>query len=115
MIDTRTFDDYWIGYLAGHSKPLTRYLHYLGLFFAPLAGIAASLLYAWWAFLVIIPLCYLIALFTHPLLEHNRNKPFAERPLWSAIALLRMLALDLTGRLGPHLHRIGTPDSTAHG
>jgi len=39
-------------------------------------------------------------------MEHNSNKPFAERPLWSAIALLRMLALDLTGRLGGQIARL---------
>ena len=104
-MNPRTFDEYWLGYLAGHSKSSTRFFHYLGLF-APIAGVAASFLVVWWAFLVIIPFFYLAALFTHPLLEHNSNKPFAERPLWSAIALLRMLALDLTGGLGRQLRRL---------
>jgi len=105
-MNPRTFDEYWLGYLAGHSKSSTRFVHYLGLFFAPIAGVAASFFVVWWAFLVIIPFFYLAALFTHPLLEHNSNKPFAERPLWSAIALLRMLALDLTGGLGRQLRRL---------
>ena len=105
-MNPQTFDEYWLGYLAGHSKPSTRFIHYLGLFFAPIAGVAASFLVTWWAFLVIIPVFYLAALFTHPLLEHNSNKPFAERPLWSAIALLRMLALDMTGGLGRQLNRL---------
>ena len=34
----QTFDEYWLGYLEGHSKPATRFVHYIGLFFAPLAG-----------------------------------------------------------------------------
>ncbi|MBZ9677129.1 Mpo1-like protein [Mesorhizobium sp. ES1-1] len=105
-MNPRTFDEYWLGYLAGHSRPSTRFVHYLGLFFAPIAGAMASVLVVWWAFLVIVPLFYLAALLTHPLLEHNSNKPFAERPLWSAIALLRMLALDLTGGLGRELKRL---------
>ena len=100
----QTFDEYWLGYLEGHSKPATRFVHYIGLFFAPLA--AASFLLAWWAFLIIIPVCYIAALLTHPLLEHNSNKPFADRPLWSAIALLRMLALDLTGGLQRQIRRL---------
>jgi hypothetical protein len=102
----QTFDEYWLGYLEGHSKPATRFVHYIGLFFAPLAGIAASFLLVWWAFLIIIPVCYVAALLTHPLLEHNSNKPFADRPLWSAIALLRMLALDLTGGLHRQIRRL---------
>ena len=105
-MDPKTFDEYWLCYLAGHSRPSTRLVHYLGLFFAPIAGIAASFLVVWWAFLIIIPVFYLAALLTHPFLEHNSNKPFADRPLWSAIALLRMLALDLTGGLGRQLQRL---------
>lgn len=105
----KTFDEYWLGYLAGHAHLSTRAMHYLGLFVAPLAGLALSILYAWWAFLVVAPLFYVAALLTHPLVEHNSNKPFAERPVWSALALLRMLALDLTGRLGSHLRRAGVP------
>jgi hypothetical protein len=106
----QTFDEYWLAYLAGHARRSTRLLHYLGLFFAPLAGLAASIFVVWWAFFVVAPIFYVIAYFTHPLLEHNSNKPFADRPLWSAIALLRMLALDLTGQLGRQIARI---DSTA--
>jgi len=37
-----TFDDYWLGYLAGHARPLTRVLHYFGLFFGQLLGLFAS-------------------------------------------------------------------------
>ena len=102
----QTFDEYRLAYLAGHAKPLTRFVHYIGLFFAPLAGVAASILIAWWAFFVIAPVLYIAARFTHPLLEHNSNEPFAERPVWSAIAFLRMLALDLTGRLDTQLRRL---------
>ena len=102
---TMTFDEYGLAYLAGHEKPMTRFIHYLGLFVAPLAGIAASVFWARWAFFVIVPVLYIAARVTHPLLEHNSNEPFAERPLWSAIAFLRMLALDATGQLGTQLKR----------
>jgi hypothetical protein len=101
----QTFDEYWLAYLAGHSKPTTRFLHYVGLFAAPLLGLAGSFFVTWWAFFVVAPLFYVIAYFTHPYLEHNSNKPFADRPLWSAIAFLRMLWLDLTGRLGKQIDR----------
>ena len=87
-------------------------MHYIGLFFAPLAGIAGVVA----ACLVgvpdhIIPVFYVAALLTHPLLEHNSNKPFADRPLWSAMALLRTLALDLTGGLHRQIRKIG-PDAS---
>lgn len=102
---TTSFDEYWLAYLAGHSKPMTRVLHYVGLFFAPIIGLAGSVFFAWWAFFVIAPFFYIVAFFTHPLMEHNSNKPFADRPLWSAVALLRMLALDVTGRLDKQVQR----------
>ena len=100
-----SFDEYWLAYLAGHSKPMTRALHYIGLFFAPIIGLVGSIFFVWWAFFVVAPAFYAIAFFTHPLMEHNSNKPFADRPLWSAIALLRMLALDITGRLDFQMRR----------
>jgi hypothetical protein len=103
---SQTFDEYWLAYLSGHSRLSTRLVHYVGLFFAPLAGILASVVYAWWAFFVVAPVFYIAAFLTHPLIEHNTNKPFAERPVWSAIAFLRMLMLDLTGRLGTQIRRL---------
>lgn len=103
----QNFDEYWRAYLAGHMQRSTRIFHYIGLFFAPLAGLAASLLLVWWAFFVVAPFFYVVAFLTHPYIEHNSNKPFADRPLWSAIAFLRMLMLDLTGQLSHELQRQG--------
>jgi hypothetical protein len=104
-LSTQTYDAYWRAYLLGHASRTTRIVHYAGLFFAPLTGLAVAWATHWWAFFVIAPTFYLAAFLTHPLIEHNSNKPFADRPLWSAISLLRMLALDMAGRLGPQLRR----------
>ena len=41
-----SFDEYWLAYLEGHSKPMTRVLHYIGLFFAPIIGLAGSIFFA---------------------------------------------------------------------
>jgi hypothetical protein len=49
-MQAKTFDQYWLAYLAGHSKLATRLLHYFGLFFGPLIGIVCSFLVVWWAF-----------------------------------------------------------------
>jgi hypothetical protein len=103
---SQTFDEYWLGYLSGHSRLSTRLVHYAGLFFAPVAGIVASVVFAWWAFFIVAPVFYVAAFLTHPLIEHNTNRPFAERPLWSAIAFLRMLMLEVTGRLGTEMRRL---------
>jgi len=106
------FDDYWLGYLAGHARPLTRILHYVGLFFGQLLGVFLSLSFAWWAALIICPLSYALAYFSHELVEGNSNQPYATRPLWSVVSLFRMLSLDLTGRLNIQLARL-TPEHFA--
>jgi hypothetical protein len=98
-----TFDDYWLAYLAAHSRPGTRACHYVGTVLGLFVGVAASVVFAWWAFLVIGPIGYAIALASHPLVEHNR--PFATQPIWGFFSDLRMLWLALSGRLQPHLLR----------
>jgi hypothetical protein len=101
-----TFDDYWLGYLAGHARPPTRLLHYFGLFFGQLLGLFLSFSYAWWAALIVCPLSYIIAYFSHEFVEGNSNKPYATRPVWSVVSFFRMLALDVTGQLGSQLARL---------
>jgi hypothetical protein len=92
------FDDYWLGYLAGHANPLTRVLHYFGLFFGQLLGLYLSFAFVWWAALLVCPLSYYVAYLSHERVEGNSNKPYATRPLWSVVSFFRMLILDLTGQ-----------------
>lgn len=99
----QTFDQYWLAYLAAHSKSGTRALHYVGTLLGLFVGLAASVVVVWWAFLVIGPIGYAIALASHPFVQGNR--PFATRPLWGFVSDLRMLWLAATGNLGPHLRR----------
>ena len=105
-METQTYDEYWLGYLAGHSKLSTRVYHYFGLFFGQVMGIAASITFVWWAFFVIGPTSYLIALVSHEHIEGNSNKPFAARPVWSTVSFFRMLALDMTGNLHKQMARM---------
>ena len=105
-MSTQSFDEYWRSYAMGHSKLSTRLVHYFGLIFGPLIGIFCSFFFVWWAFFVVYPICYITALITHPLFESNTNKEFANRPLWSVIALFRMLWLDITGRFSKHLQHL---------
>lgn len=99
----QSFDQYWLAYLAAHSKPATRACHDVGTTLGLFVGIAASFIVVWWAFFVIGFIGYGIALASHPLVQKNR--PFAKRPLWGFVSDLRMLGLAMTGRLQPHLRR----------
>ncbi|MGY3450751.1 Mpo1-like protein [Bradyrhizobium sp. USDA 4353] len=105
-MNTLTFDDYWLGYLAGHARRLTRVFHYFGLFFGQLLGLFLSFYVAWWLALIVCPSSYMIAYFSHELVEGNSNKPYATRPVWSVVSFFRMLALELTGRLNTQIVRL---------
>jgi hypothetical protein len=107
-VTTQTFEEYWRNYLFGHARLSTRLVHYFGLIFGPLFGILLSFSVVWWAFFVVYPVCYAIALVTHPLFENNSNKEFAGRPWWSVVALFKMLWLDVTGRVAMHLAQLKT-------
>ena len=100
-----SYDEYWLGYLAGHSHKKTRYLHYIGLFIGPVAGILMSLLWRWWAFFPIFGISYYVAFKSHPLVEGNTNKEFAERPVWSVVSFFRMLMLEAIGQLDAEMKR----------
>lgn len=99
----QSFDAYWLAYLGAHSNPVTRACHYIGTVLGLFVGLAASLLVVWWAFLLLGPIGYGIALASHPLAQGNR--PFARQPLSGLACDLRMLWLALTGGLKPHLQR----------
>ncbi len=101
-----TYDEYWLGYLAGHARWVTRVLHYFGLFFGQLIGLYASWAYAWWAPLIICPASYFIAYLSHQHVEGNSNKPYATQALWSVISFFRMMVLDLTMQLGKQTSRL---------
>ncbi|WJN61135.1 DUF962 domain-containing protein [Pseudomonas sp. SO81] len=98
-----SFDQYWLAYLAAHSKPATRVCHYIGTVLGLFLGIAASFFVVWWALLVLGPIGYGIALASHPLVQGNR--PFATRPLWGLASDLRMLWFAVTNQLRPHIER----------
>lgn len=108
----KTYDEYWLGYLAGHAHGLTRVLHYFGLFFGQLIGLYASWNYVWWAVLVIGPVSYYVAFVSHEFVEGNSNKPYAVRPFWSVVSFFRMMFLDFTLQLGKQKVRL-TPEHFA--
>lgn len=100
------YNSYWLGYMEGHQKPLTRILHYFGLFFGQVFGIFASIFVVWWAYLIIGPVSYFVAFISHPLSQGNTNEPFKAMPLWSIASFFRMMLLDATGRFHDEISRL---------
>jgi hypothetical protein len=99
-----SYDAFWRRYLAAHSDPRTRALHYMG----SLAGLAALVAAAAgrdWRWLVAAPVAgYGCAWFGHCVFERNRPETFGH-PAWSLASDFRMLYLFLAGRLDAELRR----------
>ena len=101
-----TYAQFWRRYLAAHSDPRTRGLHYLGTSLA-VAAIVVAALASDWRWLVIAPVIgYASAWLGHVKFEHNRPETFGH-PVWSLISDFRMLGLFLSGQLGSELRGAG--------
>ena len=99
-----TYPEFWRGYLAAHSDPRTRGLHYLGTGFGVAALVMAGLAGDWRWLLAAPTAGYAFAWFGHVVFEHNRPATFGH-PAWSLISDFRMLGLFLAGRLDRELGR----------
>ena len=106
-----SYAEFWRFYLRQHMDPRTRVAHYFG----SAAGVAlliAGALAADWRIIVAAPaIGYGAAWIGHFGFEGNRPATFGH-PLWSFYSDFRMLALWLTGRLGPELDAASGGDQT---
>jgi hypothetical protein len=100
----RSYTDFWPYYLAEHSKPLTRGLHYAGttLVFVLLAAAIATQI--WWLLLLMPVAGYGFAWVAHFTVEHNRPATFTY-PFWSLYSDFRMYFTWLAGGLGNELRK----------
>jgi hypothetical protein len=100
----RTYAEFWPFYLREHSRPATRWLHFVGTSLGLCVAAAAISLRS----AALVPLAlvcsYGLAWISHFGIEKNRPASF-KYPLWSFISDFRMLGLMAVGQLGPHLER----------
>ena len=109
-----TYPEFWRRYLAAHSDPRTRGVHYVGTSLA-VAAIAAAGVERDWRWLLAAPVAgYALAWFAHFKFEHNRPETFGH-PIWSLISDFRMLGMFLSGRLGDELLRAGAGERSDDG
>lgn len=103
--EIKSFAEFWPFYVAEHSKPMTRALHFAGTA-AALTSLAALAANGKWKWLpaALIP-GYAAAWVGHFLVEKNRPATF-KYPLWSFIADQKMFALMLAGRMEEEVRRI---------
>lgn len=99
-----SYREFWPLYLAEHSRPATRGLHYLGTGLGLLLLGAAVVLGDWRLLVISLFVGYGFAWIGHLFVERNRPATFTH-PLWSFISDFRMFGLWLSGRLGRELDR----------
>lgn len=99
------YDDFWEFYVREHSRPATRYLHFI--------GTALGIVFLVWILRsgnwIYLPLCFAIgyafAWVSHFFVEKNKPASF-NYPLWSFISDYKMMWFMLTGRMDSEVQRV---------
>lgn len=95
-----SFEAFFPYYLAEHSLPVCRALHYIGTTLGTAVLLYALYSQQWWM-LLLFPLCgYGFAWTGHYVFEKNRPATFTY-PAWSFLGDYKMISLWMTGRIGP--------------
>ena len=94
----KSFSEFWPFYVAEHSKPATRWLHFIGTIIGTASMVYLVASGRWWLIpLGLIP-GYAFAWFAHFVIEKNRPATF-QYPLWSFMGDYKMIALMLMGKM----------------
>jgi hypothetical protein len=107
----RSFAEFWPYYVQEHSRPATRWVHFVGSTLAVVLLIAAFVWRQWWLLLAIPVVGYGFAWGSHLGIEHNRPATF-KYPLWSLAADWKMWLLMAGGRMGKEIARVNAGDAT---
>jgi hypothetical protein len=100
-----SFAEFWPFYVQEHSRPATRWVHFLGSTLAIALLIASVATRQWWLLVAVPIVGYGFAWTSHIGLEHNRPATF-KYPLWSFVADWKMWLLMATGQMGKEFARI---------
>jgi hypothetical protein len=100
-----SFAEFWPFYVEEHSRPATRWVHFVGSTLAIALLVVALVWQQWWWLLAVPVLGYGFAWLSHFGIEHNRPATF-KYPLWSLAADWKMWWLMMTGQMGKEIARI---------
>jgi hypothetical protein len=103
--DPKNYREFWDFYVAEHSLPLTRLLHFIGTSLGILLLAWVFLTGRWYFFPFFFIVGYGFAWFAHFVIE--KNKPASFRfPLWSFISDFKMMFYMVTGRMTGEVRRV---------
>jgi hypothetical protein len=97
-----TYHEFWPHYLAAHTKPKTRFLHFIGTTLAIVCIGLAVALQNWWLMILAPIFGYGFSSVSHFTVEKNKPAAFG-KPLWSLYSDFRMFFLWCSGHLAPEL------------
>jgi hypothetical protein len=99
----RTYEEFWPFYVAQHSHPTNRRLHFVGTTLVLICCAAAVLVSPWW--LLAAPIAgYGFAWVGHFAFQKNKPATFTY-PGWSLRGDFRMYRLIVLGKMGPEIER----------
>ena len=100
-----TYAEFWDFYVLEHSKPMTRYLHFIG----TALGMVMLVWFLRNGTFLYIPLCFMVgygfAWFSHFFIEQNKPASF-KYPLWSFISDYKMMFYMLLGKMDAEVERV---------
>ncbi|REJ79269.1 MAG: DUF962 domain-containing protein [Acidobacteria bacterium] len=99
------YSEFWDFYVLEHSKPMTRYFHFVG----TLLGMVMLVWFVGNGNFLYIPLCFVVgyafAWFSHFFIEKNKPATF-KYPGWSFVSDYKMAWLMMTGRMEAEVERV---------
>lgn len=108
------YAEFWDFYVAEHSLPMTRLLHFIGTSLGIVLLVFFITRGQWYFFPAFFVVGYAFAWFAHFVVE--KNKPASFRfPLWSFISDFKMMWYMVTGRMGREVARVLQDESLEKG
>lgn len=101
----QNYAEFWDFYIREHSKPLTRWLHFIGTLLATLLFIWFIWRGTWYYFPICLVVGYGFAWISHFFVEKNKPATF-KYPLWSFVSDYKMMFLMIVGKMNREVERV---------
>ncbi len=105
-----TYSEFWDFYVAEHSEPVTRYLHFVGTMLSMILLVWIYRSGNWLYFPLCLVIGYAFAWFAHFFVEHNKPATF-KYLLWSFVSDYKMVFYMLTDRMNREVERVAAEKS----